>query len=45
VLYDNDIECKKVTDNIGASYYRPEMPNAKEEFIECLATVILNKFQ
>jgi ferrochelatase len=45
VLYDNDIECKKVTDNIGASYYRPEMPNAKEEFIDCLATVILNKFQ
>lgn len=45
VLYDNDIECKKVTDEIGASYYRPEMPNAKEEFIDCLATVILNKFQ
>ncbi|MEH7414331.1 ferrochelatase [Neobacillus drentensis] len=41
VLYDNDIECKAVTDQLGAKYYRPEMPNAKDEFIDCLATVIL----
>jgi ferrochelatase len=41
VLYDNDIECKKVTNEVGATYYRPEMPNAKEEFIDALATVIL----
>lgn len=41
VLYDNDFECKKVTDEIGARYYRPEMPNAKPEFIDTLATVIL----
>ncbi|MDQ0198121.1 ferrochelatase [Neobacillus ginsengisoli] len=41
VLYDNDVECKAVTDDVGASYYRPEMPNAKEEFIDCLSTVIL----
>ncbi|CAH2713547.1 Ferrochelatase [Neobacillus rhizosphaerae] len=41
VLYDNDFECKNVTDEIGASYYRPEMPNAKEEFVECLAAVVL----
>ncbi|WHY87683.1 ferrochelatase [Neobacillus novalis] len=41
VLYDNDFECKNVTDEIGASYYRPEMPNAKEEFIDCLAAVVL----
>lgn len=41
VLFDNDIECKAVTDEVGASYYRPEMPNAKEEFIDCLSTVIL----
>lgn len=41
VLYDNDVECKAVTDEVGASYYRPEMPNAKEEFIDCLSTVIL----
>ncbi|MED0701926.1 MAG: ferrochelatase [Bacillaceae bacterium] len=41
VLYDNDVECKAVTDELGAAYYRPEMPNAKPEFIDCLATVVL----
>ncbi|MFC4322283.1 ferrochelatase [Litchfieldia salsa] len=41
VLFDNDVECKIVTDEIGASYYRPEMPNVQEEFIDCLATVVL----
>ncbi|MED3623055.1 ferrochelatase [Neobacillus thermocopriae] len=45
VLYDNDIECKAVTDEIGASYYRPEMPNAKEEFIDALASVVLKAIQ
>lgn len=43
VLYDNDYECKVVTDEIGASYYRPPMPNDQPEFIEAMATVILNK--
>jgi protoporphyrin/coproporphyrin ferrochelatase len=43
VLYDNDTECKAVTDEIGAKYYRPEMPNAKNEFIDVLATVILKR--
>jgi protoporphyrin/coproporphyrin ferrochelatase len=41
VLYDNDFECRKVTDEVGAHYYRPEMPNAKDEFIDALAAVIL----
>ncbi|MBW3112060.1 ferrochelatase [Bacillus sp. MCCB 382] len=41
VLYDNDYECKVVTDEIGASYYRPEMPNAKPEFIDAMAEVVL----
>ncbi|UGB31640.1 ferrochelatase [Metabacillus sp. B2-18] len=41
VLYDNDYECKVITDELGASYYRPEMPNAKPEFIDCLSTVVL----
>src|SRR5699024_4741265 len=27
VLYDNDYECKVVCDELGASYYRPNMPN------------------
>ncbi|MEH7225762.1 ferrochelatase [Bacillus sp. JJ1566] len=43
VLYDNDYECKVVTDELGVSYYRPEMPNAKPEFIDCLATVVLKE--
>ena len=40
VLYDNDYECKLVTSQLGASYFRPEMPNAKAEFIDALATVV-----
>lgn len=43
VLYDNDYECKVVTDEIGADYYRPEMPNAQSEFIDGLATVVLKQ--
>ncbi len=43
VLYDNDIECKNVTDEIGAKYYRPEMPNAQPRFIDALATVVLKQ--
>ncbi len=43
VLFDNDYECKVVTDDIGANYYRPEMPNAKEEFIDAMATVVLKQ--
>src|SRR5699024_605782 len=27
VLYDNDVECKEACDEVGALYYRPEMPN------------------
>lgn len=43
VLYDNDYECKVVCEELGAGYYRPEMPNAKDEFIDCLATVVEQK--
>jgi ferrochelatase len=45
VLYDNDYECKVVTDEIGACYYRPEMPNAQPEFIEALAAIVLKKLE
>jgi protoporphyrin/coproporphyrin ferrochelatase len=41
VLYDNDIECRIVTEEVGASYYRPEMPNANPGFIDAMGTVIL----
>ncbi|WP_462408922.1 ferrochelatase [Neobacillus sp. Marseille-QA0830] len=43
VLYDNDVECRAVTEDLGVSYYRPEMPNAKDEFIGVLAEVVLKK--
>jgi protoporphyrin/coproporphyrin ferrochelatase len=43
VLYDNDYECKIVTEEIGASYYRPPMPNTEPEFIDALADVVLKK--
>ncbi|AEH49040.1 ferrochelatase [Parageobacillus thermoglucosidasius] len=43
VLYDNDIECKQVTEEIGANYYRPEMPNTNAKFIDALATVVLKR--
>lgn len=40
VLYDNDVECKAVTDELGVRYYRPEMPNVHPLFIEALADVV-----
>jgi ferrochelatase len=43
VLYDNDYECKIVCDQVGATYYRPEMPNVQPLFIDALATVVLKK--
>lgn len=45
VLYDNDYECKVVCDDVGASYYRPEMPNTDPLFIETLAKVVLKQLQ
>ncbi|WP_226682595.1 ferrochelatase [Sutcliffiella horikoshii] len=45
VLYDNDYECKIVTDEIGAKYYRPEMPNTQPEFIDAMATVVLDELK
>ncbi|RPF52038.1 ferrochelatase [Aquisalibacillus elongatus] len=42
VLYDNDIECKDVCDDIQASYYRPEMPNTHPKFISTLSKVVLD---
>ncbi|TLS38076.1 ferrochelatase [Pseudalkalibacillus caeni] len=45
VLYDNDYECKVVTDELGANYYRPEMPNAKDEFIDVLSSVVSKELE
>ncbi|WP_373895653.1 ferrochelatase [Virgibacillus natechei] len=43
VLYDNDYECKVVCDELGANYYRPEMPNVHPQFIDTLADVVLKQ--
>ena len=40
VLYDNDIECKDVCDEIGVSYYRPTMPNTHPLFIDAMVNAI-----
>ncbi|HHY74461.1 MAG TPA: ferrochelatase [Bacillus bacterium] len=45
VLYDNDIECKNITDELGVTYYRPEMPNANPKFIEALSNVVTKKLK
>ncbi|WP_102027981.1 ferrochelatase [Salirhabdus sp. Marseille-P4669] len=45
VLYDNDYECKVVCEELGADYFRPEMPNSKPQFIDTLATVVLKQVQ
>ncbi|UOQ43494.1 ferrochelatase [Halobacillus salinarum] len=43
VLYDNDYECRVVCEELGAGYYRPEMPNTHPKFIRTLAKVVLQK--
>lgn len=40
VLYDNDIECRQVTEELGANYYRPPMPNTHSDFIASLADAV-----
>jgi protoporphyrin/coproporphyrin ferrochelatase len=45
VLYDNDYECKAVTDELGCSYHRPDMPNTSPEFIDCLAAAVEKKLK
>lgn len=44
VLYDNDIECKYVTEKIQKNYVRPPMPNTDPLFISGLSTVVLRKW-
>lgn len=45
VLYDNDYECKVVCDEVGAAYYRPEMPNTHPLFIDAMADAVMKKWQ
>ncbi|QBP40440.1 ferrochelatase [Paenisporosarcina antarctica] len=41
VLFDNDYECRVVTDEIGAKYYRPEMPNTQPLFIDAMSDAVV----
>lgn len=43
VLYDNDIECKVVCDELGVGYYRPAMPNTHPLFIDAMVDAIHKK--
>lgn len=45
VLYDNDFECKVVCDEIGAAYYRPEMPNTDPLFIDAMADAVCDQLK
>ncbi|MEK5040674.1 ferrochelatase [Sporosarcina sp. FSL K6-3457] len=45
VLYDNDYECKVVCDDIGASYYRPAMPNVDPLFIDAMVDAVFDKMK
>ncbi|OQR55381.1 ferrochelatase [Bacillus sp. CDB3] len=45
VLYDNDYECKVVTDELNAAYFRPNMPNSQSVFIDCLAEIVSEKMK
>ncbi|MDW0116913.1 ferrochelatase [Sporosarcina thermotolerans] len=45
VLYDNDYECKVVCDEIGASYYRLEMPNTDPLFISAMSDAVLEQLK
>ncbi len=43
VLYDNDVECKNLTEQLGVNYIRPEMPNEHVEFIHALVQSVSKK--
>lgn len=44
VLYDNDYECKVITEELGVRYYRPVMPNTDPLFIDAMASAIFKLF-
>jgi ferrochelatase len=36
VLFDNDVECKELCEDLGVAYHRPPMPNADARLIDAL---------
>jgi ferrochelatase len=45
ILYDLDIEAKEKARELSITYYRTSMPNAKPEFIEVLASVVIENLE
>ncbi|MEM3841496.1 MAG: ferrochelatase [Candidatus Micrarchaeaceae archaeon] len=43
ILYDLDIEIKKLCTKLGKGYYRPEMPNDSQELASIIAHVLAEK--
>lgn len=39
-LFDNDIECKEICEEIGVNYHRPPMPNYDSRLIDALVSTI-----
>jgi len=40
VLFDNDVECKELCNDLGVAYHRPPMPNADDRLIDALIQTI-----
>jgi protoporphyrin/coproporphyrin ferrochelatase len=45
ILFDIDIEAKQKSVELGMTLYRTQMPNARPEFIEVLASVVMENLQ
>lgn len=43
VLYDNDVECKELVEEKGATYMRAPMPNCNEIFLQAMASAIIER--
>ncbi|MCO7176026.1 ferrochelatase [Sporolactobacillus kofuensis] len=41
VLYDNDQQCRKLVESLGATYHRPTMPDTAPDFIDALAASVV----
>ena len=40
VLFDNDVECKELCQELGVAYHRPPMPNSDSRLIKALLSTI-----
>lgn len=45
VLYDVDIECKQLADELGMAFARTDSPNDQDEFLDMLADVVRDAFE